>query len=123
MAKRCDWTREELVLAVDVLVRREWRPVRAREPDAERLSAVLRALSIHPVADRPAKFRSSAAVQRKTYDIVTGAKDYSGTPTRGNTALERRVVADFRADPAAMHAEACRLRAAGGDATWRSPEA
>ena len=112
-----DWTRDELVLAVDLVIRRNWRAVRAGEPDAERLSAVLRALTIHPLEGRPEQFRSPSSVQRKTYDIVTGQKDFAGVPTKGATAQERAVAAEFQAQPDRLHAEAARLRKFGGDLT------
>lgn len=114
---RFNWTRPELVLAVDLLARRGWRPVRRGEVDAERLSRVLQALTLHPVAGRPEQFRSPSSVQRKTYDIVTGLKGYRGAPTRGSQ-LEGEVVAEYRQDAVLLHAEAARLRALGGDPTW-----
>ena len=112
------WKREELVLLVDLLAHRDWRAVRAGEPDAEKLSSVLKALTLHPTAGRPSTFRSPNSVQRKAYDIITGVKGYTGASTKGAPAEEQAVVAAFRADPYRLHQQAAALRSAGGDRTW-----
>jgi 5-methylcytosine-specific restriction protein A len=60
-----DWTREELLLALDLYLRTRPRPPRERNPEVIELSEVLRALPIHPVEGREPQFRSPRSVYSK----------------------------------------------------------
>src|SRR4051794_7262902 len=108
-----DWTRDELILAFDLVAQNGWRAVRSSDPRAEQLSRLLRSLPIHPVELREPSFRSVQSVQRKTYDIETGHPAYTGVRTKGNQ-LERQVLEDYIDQPQLMSAMAERLRELAG---------
>ncbi|TQR82628.1 HNH endonuclease [Mycobacterium hodleri] len=88
------WTRDELILACDLVRRNGWKSMRAPHPDVVALSDLLQRLPIHPMEVRGPKFRNPNGVGRKTSDIATHHPDYQGTPTNaGATDLE--VLRDF----------------------------
>ncbi|MFG1795614.1 HNH endonuclease [Nocardia sp. NPDC049149] len=89
-----DWTRDELILACDLMVDGGWRQVRETDDRAVELSALLNSLPIHPPELRSPKFRSVGSVSRKTADIATAHPDYQGGKTRGSR-LDRAVLDDF----------------------------
>lgn len=116
-----NWSYDELVLAVDLVARRNWQGVRASDSEVVELSRLLRSSSLHPVDGRPENFRSAASVQRKTYDIATGHPESAAKATKGGQ-LEKRVLEEFLEDPVGMSSRALLIRSAlasesGGDAS------
>jgi 5-methylcytosine-specific restriction protein A len=111
-----DWEREELILACDLVAQNQWRQIPDTNDRVIDLSELLRRLPLHPDDSRTTSFRSPAGVARKLSNLATHHPEYSGRPTRGSR-LDREVIADFLADPVAMHrtAEALREADAGGD--------
>jgi 5-methylcytosine-specific restriction protein A len=106
-----DWTRDELILACDLVWSNGWHELRAEYPQVVELSELLRRYQAHPLDRRPETFRNPNSVGRKTTDIATQHPDYRGTPTRGGK-LDREVLAEFMAVPDEMHRQALALRAA-----------
>jgi len=92
MVSEPKWTRDELILACDLVVENGWRQIREHDPRAKTLSDLLRSLRIHPVEKRGPRFRGLGSVSRKTADLVTIHPDYSRDPTRGSK-LDREVLA------------------------------
>ncbi|GAA0940963.1 HNH endonuclease [Virgisporangium aurantiacum] len=106
-----DWTRDELVLACDLVWANDWHELRAEYPQVIELSALLRRYWASTLERRETNFRSPNSVGRKTSDIATQHPDHKGRPTRGGK-LDRLVLAEFMANPQALHEEAMALRAA-----------
>ncbi|WP_330229271.1 HNH endonuclease [Nocardia sp. NBC_00508] len=127
MVSNPDWTRDELILACDLMMDGGWRQIRATDSRAVELSALLKRASIHPPDRRTDKFRSIGSVSRKTADIATVHPAYRGGKTRGSK-LDREVLDDFLISPDEMRSAAAEIRkgivsgefAAGSteDVTW-----
>ena len=109
--KNPDWTRDELILACDLVWANSWHELRAEYPQVIELSQLLQRYQAHPVDGRTETFRNPNSVGRKTADIATQHPDYPGAPTRGGK-LDREVLAEFMANPGEMHRQAVALRAA-----------
>lgn len=77
-----DWTWDEQLLAFDVFLRH--RAVGRTHPEVIALSALLRALPIHPADKRGPTFRNPNGVARKLADIQTHEPGYTGRPTKGS---------------------------------------
>ena len=103
-----DWTRDEIILACELVEANGWRQVDANDPRVRALSELLQSPAIHPFPRNP-DFRNPAGVAFKTYNIASTHPDYRGPQSNGNR-LDKEVLDDFRADPAAMHAMAARVR-------------
>lgn len=106
-----DWTRDELVLICEAVAARGWKAFHASSKEAWELSTLIRELSSVPETDRDPAFRSPESIQRKSYDIVTAASWYQGTPTKGGS-LTRKVVVEYEANPELIDVEARALRLA-----------
>jgi 5-methylcytosine-specific restriction enzyme A len=109
--RNADWTRDEVILACDLVCSNGWHELRAEYPQVIELSELLQRYWVHPVEERAETFRSPKSVSRKTADIATQHPDYAGTPTRGGKA-DRQVLDEFLADPEEMHRQALAIRAA-----------
>lgn len=107
---RIDWTRDEIILACNLVQGNDWKGLSDSVAAVRELSKVLNLSSLHPVHDRNEKFRNPAGVARKTADIATRHPDYSGKPTKGNK-LDREVLFDFLEDPLRMQAIAREITA------------
>jgi 5-methylcytosine-specific restriction protein A len=77
------WTRDELILACDLVYQNGWKGLDDQHERVIELSDLLQQLPIHPLEVRGPKFRNPNGVARKTYDLATRHPDYRGTPTRG----------------------------------------
>lgn len=96
-----NWSREELILACDLVRQNDWWELRAADPRVAQLSRRLQVPFAHPLLGRPASFRSLNSVSRKTSDIMTQLPHYQGKPTKGGR-LDLVVLEEFLADPVAM---------------------
>ncbi|MGY2118913.1 HNH endonuclease [Nocardia gipuzkoensis] len=103
------WTRDELILACDLIMDNGWRQIRESDPRAKELSELLKRASIHPPERRSPKFRSTGSVSRKTADLETARPDHEGGKTRGSKE-GREVLDDFMNSPHEMHAAAVEIR-------------
>ena len=99
---RINWTRDEIILACDLVSANDWRALDASRAEVIELSNLLRQSPLHAVEERPSTFRNPAGVGRKTSDIATRHPDYTGKPTRGNR-IDLEVLQDFLARPEEMH--------------------
>jgi 5-methylcytosine-specific restriction protein A len=104
-----DWAREELILACDLVSQNQWRQMPADDPRVRELSDLLQRLPLHRPDRRQTTFRNPNGVARKTADIATNRPGYSGRPTRCG-ALDKKVIAEFLAQPVVMHELAYALR-------------
>ncbi|WP_143218922.1 HNH endonuclease [Actinokineospora bangkokensis] len=115
MAKRLDWSYEELVLACDVLARHPrgvaWHELASNHEETQELSRLLQLLPTHPIADRLPQFRSPDSVRKKMADLAT-AHPASPRPGKTNGGKRDKVVLHlFLTQPKRMAAEAAGLRA------------
>ncbi|MGW1705874.1 HNH endonuclease [Streptomyces sp. NPDC002206] len=103
------WTRDELILACDVVVRNGWEGLSAEDPRIAELSHLLQLLAAYPEEERAATYRNNNGAARKTFDIATHHPDYTKKRTNGGR-LDREVLQDFRDRPAEMAQAAHLLR-------------
>lgn len=103
------WTRDELILACDLVVRNGWEGLAAEDPRIVELSALLQVLAAYPEEERAATYRNRNGAARKTYDIATHHPDYTGKRTNGGR-LDVVVLQDFLDRPAEMAQVAQLLR-------------
>jgi 5-methylcytosine-specific restriction protein A len=110
------WTRDEIVLACDLVRQHDWRALNDTDPAVIELSDVLRQLPIHPPELRGPTFRNPNGVARKTVDIATQHPDYPGVATHGNRN-DAAVLQEFLADSDRMAAIAAALRSLANSGT------
>jgi 5-methylcytosine-specific restriction enzyme A len=100
-----DWTRDEVILACDLVVGNGWKPLAANRPEVVSLSQFLQQLHLHPMETRASDFRNPAGVARKTQNLADCHPDFDGTPSHGSK-IDRQVVHDFLQRPDEMAATA-----------------
>ncbi|MEV0758005.1 HNH endonuclease [Streptosporangium sp. NPDC050280] len=103
------WTRDELILACDVVVRNDWKGLYPEDPRIAELSDLLQLLAAYPVEERAATYRNCNGAARKTFDIATHHPEYTKKRTNGGR-LDREVLQDFLSRPAEMAQAAYLLR-------------
>lgn len=108
--RQLSWLEAELILACDLMVRNDWKHVRATDPRAVELSALLQTLPLYPMEWRHHNFRNPNSVQHKTYDIEAQLPHYKGKPKKGGE-LDREVLQAFLNRTEEMQAEAESIRA------------
>ncbi|SNY58168.1 HNH endonuclease [Paractinoplanes atraurantiacus] len=105
------WTRDEVVLACDLVRDNDWRWLDSEDERVGELSELLQFNPAHPLETRGSDFRNRNGVARKTADIATQHPEYTGKPTKGGQH-DRVVIEAFVSRPAAMAAEAKAIRMA-----------
>ena len=116
-----DWTRDEIVLACELVADNGWRQLDASRQPVKELSALLQTHVIHPAEKRNPDFRNPAGVALKTYNIASEHPEYSGSRSNGNR-LDGEVLNDFLRDPVEMRALAARIRELVADPATLSVE-
>lgn len=107
---RINWTRDEIILACDLVEKNGWRSLESSDKGVIELSKLLRANPLHPQQVRIPTFRNPNGVAMKTANIATSHPDYKGKGTNGNK-LDQEVLLMFLAEPARMRAAAAEIRA------------
>ena len=100
-----DWTREEMILAMDLLVRCDMEPPSKADPAVLELSDLLRDAAIHPPDARNAVFRNPAGVARTI--AVLRSSETADKASR----IQREVWAEFHDKPDRLAEAAARIRA------------
>jgi len=100
--RNADWTRDEIILACDLVRANGWRELRADRREVIELSVLLRRYWVAQGEELGDTFRNANGVGRKTTDIAAQHPDYVGKPTRGNK-LDRVILDEFRDQPNEMH--------------------
>lgn len=103
------WTRDELILACDVVARNGWQGLSASDSRIEELSELLQLVGAYPPEERAADYRNHNSAALKTSNIASVHPDYQGTPTKGGQ-LDREVLQDFLERPEEMARAAVLLR-------------
>ncbi|NUU18467.1 hypothetical protein HP550_14515 [Cellulomonas humilata] len=112
-----NWSREELILACDLVRQNDWWELRPSDPRVAELSRRLQVPFVHPTEGRPANFRNINGVSRKTADLMTQLPHYQGKATKGGR-LDRVVLEEFLEDPVAMAAAAGELTLRIDNGDW-----
>lgn len=88
------WTREEIILAADLVDDRGWKGPNSQTPEVIELSNLLRSASIHPRELRDENFRSPNSVSLKVNNLIAS---HPNSRTKGlrTSASEFPVVEDF----------------------------
>ena len=116
-----DWSRDETLLALDLLYR-HGAPIHKGHDDVAELSALLRSALIHPVEGRRPSFRNEDGVALKLQNLMSAID-----PSRGlsSSATDRELVADyprFRAKEVTALASSIREAIARGEAVELLPD-
>jgi hypothetical protein len=96
-----DWTRDEIILAGELVADNDWRQLEASDQRVKNLSELLQSPVIHAGRRHP-DFRNPAGVARKTWNIVN--------ETSNGNRLDREVFRDYQAQPDQMRSEAAAIR-------------
>jgi 5-methylcytosine-specific restriction enzyme A len=116
-----DWSRDETLLALDLLYR-HGTPIHKGHADVAELSELLRTALIHPIADRRPSFRNADGVALKLQNLRSAID-----PSRGlsSSTLDRQLVAEFppsHAHPLATLASLIRKAISSGEAVEPMPD-
>lgn len=116
-----DWTRDEIILALDLYFRVDYKKVSKNDPEILALSDLLNRLPIH--SDRPneAKFRNPNGVYMKLGNLRRFDPTYTGVGLKAGNRIEEDVWRDFGSDRAKLKLVADALRAAATlpDELWK----
>lgn len=108
VSKMIVWTDEELLLALEVMHRRDWRGGNARDPEFVELSRLLNRTNFPGAQNVGDNFRSPSAVSYKTGNLIGANPNAAGGFKF--TSREKELVAEYLADPAAVLARAREVR-------------
>lgn len=109
MAKNPDWTRDELILALDLYFRTPAGQIDEKNPDIISLSELLRSLPMNaPFGDRP-KFRSAGSVKTKLANIQSVEHGGRGLPHGGRA--DALILREFYSRREELHMQAAAIRA------------
>jgi len=111
------WTREELILALD-LYRRRWHKTVINQTDEEvlQLSKLLNELPLHTERPDQSRFRNPNGVYMKLSNFARLDPDYLGTGLLRGNRLEREVWDTFADNPARRRAAVAAIQALAGAA-------
>jgi 5-methylcytosine-specific restriction enzyme A len=110
------WTRDELILACDVVARNGWQSLPASDPRIGELSDLLQLLGAYPPEERALEYRNRNGAAYKSLNIASAHPDYTGHPTNGGE-LDGEVLRDFLSRPEEMAMAAQLLREGLRDGT------
>jgi len=105
-----DWTRDEVILALDLYLACEGKMPGPSDPRVVALSTALRLLPIHTEASKNERFRNPAGVAFKLQNIRQVA---TGVGLGNVSAIDKSVWTDLGGGPQRVHDLATRIRAEG----------
>jgi 5-methylcytosine-specific restriction protein A len=111
MPRNPDWTRDELILALDLYMRSGRTQLPQTHPQIIELSTVLNALPLHAGIERDIDFRNANGVSMKLADFRSADPQYGGIGLSRGNRLERVVWAEFADDLYKLRATAEAIRA------------
>jgi hypothetical protein len=125
-SRRLDWTREEIILAMDLYVRSGglgggYHLPGPKAPEIIQLSQLLRALSAYPSEMWPEKYRNEEGVALKLQNLRSvETSGQHGMPAASR--MDATVWRDFIDDLGTLHAEASAIRGRVQDGTMHPAE-
>ena len=111
MARNPNWTRDEVILALDLYLRENRQQLGAHHPRVIELSRLLNRLPIHPPPLREAEFRNPAGVSMKLGNFLAVDPAYPGTGLLRGSRLEREIWDEFASSPGRLRSVAEAIRA------------
>ena len=106
-----NWSREEVVLALDLYFAVGRRQPPASDPEVVALSDLLRRLPVHAPSDRSATFRNPTSVSMKLGNLLAVDPEHVGGGLPRGGRVERETWEDYGGDPAAVREAADAIRA------------
>ena len=112
MARNPPWSRDELILALDLYLRRKGDPAPLSTLDVEvvELSEALNRPPLHGARPSTPRFRNPNSVRMKLGNFAHRDPDYHGVGLRRGNRLEAAVWDDFAAEPSLLRAAAAAIR-------------
>jgi len=101
MPRNPAWTRDELILALDLYfrLRHNSMGISENQEEVKKLSALLNQLPIHDRKPDEAKFRNPSGVYMKLMNFARLDPDYPGVGLRHGGKLEEEIWNEFSGDP------------------------
>ena len=99
MARNPNWTRDELILALDLYVNGRGPQLQAHHPEVVHLSELLHSLHLHTADTRAKAFRNANGVAMKLANFLSIDPNHLGEGLRRGNRLEQEVWDEFAADP------------------------
>jgi 5-methylcytosine-specific restriction protein A len=112
---RPDWTRDELILALDLYLREPAARSNKNHPGVIELSRTLNSLPIHGELGRESDFRNANGVAMKLGNFLRFDPDYKGAGLSRGNRLEEEVWSEFASDPNRLTRVAASIRLHIGD--------
>ncbi|PAP74170.1 HNH endonuclease [Rubrivirga marina] len=112
-----NWSRDEVILALDLYFAAGRRQLPATDPEVVALSDLLGRLPLHAPSDRLATFRNPTSVSMKLGNLLAVDPEHVGSGLPRGGRVEREVWDDFGGDPDAIGNAADAIRSlVGSDA-------
>jgi 5-methylcytosine-specific restriction enzyme A len=110
MTRNPAWTRDELILALDLYMKGGRKQLEVQHPDVIALSALLNELPLHAHSERHEAFRSPNSVAMKLGNFLSIDPEYGGEGLRKGSRLEKDVWGDFAGNPIELRQVARAIR-------------
>jgi 5-methylcytosine-specific restriction protein A len=110
MPRNPDWTRDELILALDLYFRFDRKQLDAKNPEVIELSKTLNLLQIHGNDKRNAEFRNSQGVSMKLANFSSIDPEYSGVGLQRGGKLDKQIWDEFANDESRLRTVAASIR-------------
>ncbi len=98
MSRNPAWTRDELILALDLYFRAGRKQLDSKHPDVVRLSEILNRLQIHKTDNRNADFRNPQGVSMKLANFSSLDPEYPGAGLQRGGKLDKHIWNEFAGD-------------------------
>lgn len=105
------WTRDELILALELYVRVNPLHTSETNPEIVALSDTLNSLPIHPQTAHGEQFRNPSGVYMKLCNFLRCDPGYPGTGLKRGNKLEQPIWDEFSDDPQRLQATAAAIKA------------
>lgn len=110
MARNPAWTRDELILALELYKRTSWSALSQRSPEVIELSKILNRLPLHDPTEGEETFRNPNGVYMKLANFAAHDPGYPGEGLKRGNRLEESVWDEFSNDFARLQQVAKAIR-------------
>lgn len=121
MARNPPWSREELILALDLYFRVDRKLEGPQHPEVVKLSDLLNRLPAHDEGPRSGTFRNPAGVAMKLGNLRAHDPGYGGKGLPRGNKLEGQIWMEFASRPAELRAVAAAIESGIGEASREAP--